>query len=154
MAPLEAAVQQLQAVLGQNRAMAETHISSVFLITDGAVENEVDIFNSIKDAVREAGIRIMTFGIGTYCNFFFLQRLAEQSRGWSQLCVYSKDLFEQVTELWRRCSLPVLVNLDLVIVGFLHPPPLALPAAGRDSMVSVPASDVVMYCGAVLCLCP
>ncbi|XP_074288438.1 uncharacterized protein LOC141613590 isoform X2 [Silene latifolia] len=61
----------------------DNSISFVFLVTDGAVENEIDICNMVKDSCmkRSSSPRISTFGIGSYCNHYFLQMLAQLGRG-------------------------------------------------------------------------
>ncbi|KAK7349311.1 hypothetical protein VNO77_06581 [Canavalia gladiata] len=57
----------------------------IFLVTDGAVEDEREICNFVKSyassgqSVRTP--RICTFGIGLYCNHYFLQMLAQIGRG-------------------------------------------------------------------------
>lgn len=49
-------------------------IPFIFLITDGAVEDEKDICNIMKDHLLDGGInspRIFTFGIGMYVRLLF-----------------------------------------------------------------------------------
>ncbi|KAL2625171.1 hypothetical protein GLYMA_07G040600v4 [Glycine max] len=57
----------------------------IFLVTDGAVEDERDICNFVKSYVSSGQSfrtpRIYTFGIGLYCNHYFLQMLAQIGRG-------------------------------------------------------------------------
>ncbi|KAL3824507.1 hypothetical protein ACJIZ3_020536 [Penstemon smallii] len=56
----------------------------IFLITDGAVEDEKDICDAMKSRLMKGGLtspRICTFGIGSYCNHYFLQMLAQIGRG-------------------------------------------------------------------------
>ncbi|KAG4937904.1 hypothetical protein JHK87_043876 [Glycine soja] len=58
----------------------------IFLVTDGAVEDERDICNFAKSYVSSGQLvrtpRIYTFGIGSlYCNHYFLQMLAQIGRG-------------------------------------------------------------------------
>jgi hypothetical protein len=48
-------------------------VSSVFLITDGCVQEEREI---VKEVSKIAGdVRIITLGIGSYSNWFFLKVL-------------------------------------------------------------------------------
>ncbi|XP_073126948.1 uncharacterized protein [Henckelia pumila] len=57
----------------------------IFLITDGSVEDEKDICEAMKSHLLEGGLtspRIWTFGIGSYCNHYFLQMLAQIGRGY------------------------------------------------------------------------
>ncbi|KAJ0075235.1 hypothetical protein Patl1_33716 [Pistacia atlantica] len=59
-------------------------IPLIFLITDGTVEDERAICNEMKSyltSTRAISPRICTFGIGSYCNHYFLQMLAQIGRG-------------------------------------------------------------------------
>ena len=63
---------------------ASDAVPYVFLITDGAVDNEREICKSMEALIRTAGPRaprISTFGIGRFCNYFFLKMLASIGRG-------------------------------------------------------------------------
>ncbi|TKY64247.1 Inter-alpha-trypsin inhibitor heavy chain H5 [Spatholobus suberectus] len=57
----------------------------IFLVTDGAVEDEREICNFVKSYVSSGQSvrtpRICTFGIGLYCNHYFLQMLAQIGLG-------------------------------------------------------------------------
>lgn len=58
-------------------------IPLIFLITDGAVEDEREICNMMKDVNGQLNSpRIYTFGIGSYCNHYFLHMLANIGRGY------------------------------------------------------------------------
>ncbi|KAG6733248.1 hypothetical protein I3842_01G217500 [Carya illinoinensis] len=68
------------------KLLAETtdSVPLIFLITDGAVEDEKEICHIIKGYLKREGSicpRICTFGIGSYCNHYFLQMLAHIGRG-------------------------------------------------------------------------
>ena len=75
------------------RASGE-EIPFLVLITDGAVypnqENDILDFAENASRGREQAIRISTFGIGPYCNRYFLSNLSEAGMG------YSKPVF-----LWK-----------------------------------------------------
>ncbi|KAG9458059.1 hypothetical protein H6P81_002567 [Aristolochia fimbriata] len=56
----------------------------IFLITDGAVDEERNICDMVKTQVESKKFispRIFTFGVGSNCNHYFLQMLASISRG-------------------------------------------------------------------------
>ncbi|CAL5195774.1 unnamed protein product [Lathyrus oleraceus] len=57
----------------------------IFLVTDGAVDDGREICEFVKSYVTNGQSvrtpRICTFGIGLYCNHYFLQMLAEIGRG-------------------------------------------------------------------------
>ncbi|KAI3407298.1 Proteasome subunit alpha type, partial [Psidium guajava] len=75
--PLEQAMKLLAETTGS--------IPFIFLVTDGAVENEREICSKVKDHYS-SGLpvcpRICTFGIGAYCNNYFLQMLSQIGRGY------------------------------------------------------------------------
>jgi hypothetical protein len=86
-------------------------LNFVFLLTDGAVENDREI---CRMAVQAAGnTRILTFGIGTFCNWYFLQMLASLTRGFNATAVYHEHIYEQVTMLLSMAELPVLTDLTI-----------------------------------------
>lgn len=43
----------------------------IFLLTDGAVDNETEIFHWV--AANCSNIRVHTLGIGKFCNAYFLK---------------------------------------------------------------------------------
>eukprot|EP00456_Euglypha_rotunda_P021248 TRINITY_DN1829_c0_g1_i2.p1 TRINITY_DN1829_c0_g1~~TRINITY_DN1829_c0_g1_i2.p1 ORF type:complete len:319 (+),score=40.06 TRINITY_DN1829_c0_g1_i2:78-1034(+) len=98
----------------------------IFLLTDGAVKNERDI---CKWAKTSAGhVRLLTFGIGSYCNWYFLKQLAEIGRGFNANVVYQEQIYWQVSNLLRMASVPVLTNITLDMDGIesvdLYPNPV------------------------------
>ncbi|KAM7254621.1 hypothetical protein ACFE04_004001 [Oxalis oulophora] len=60
-------------------------IPLIVLITDGAVEGERDICKFVEERIKIKGSpispRICTFGIGSYCNHYFLKMLAQIGSG-------------------------------------------------------------------------
>ncbi|XP_020582974.1 von Willebrand factor A domain-containing protein DDB_G0292740-like [Phalaenopsis equestris] len=88
----------------------------VFLITDGAVENERIICHTVKSHVENGGSmspRICTFGIGSYCNHYFLQMLSSLSRG-QYGAAYDQESIEQEMQKWlRRALFPVLTDITV-----------------------------------------
>jgi hypothetical protein len=58
------------------------------LLTDGCVANEREICAPLTSKESLLGnSRILTFGIGAYCNWYFLKTLALLGRGFSDVCV-------------------------------------------------------------------
>eukprot|EP01006_Ploeotia_vitrea_P038491 TRINITY_DN66241_c11_g1_i3.p1 TRINITY_DN66241_c11_g1~~TRINITY_DN66241_c11_g1_i3.p1 ORF type:complete len:629 (+),score=275.17 TRINITY_DN66241_c11_g1_i3:638-2524(+) len=85
----------------------------VVLLTDGCVDNERDICNA---AMQKAGdTRVLTFGIGKYCNWFFLRMLALATRGFNENVVYAHDIGAKITQLMNMASAPVLTDVGLGI---------------------------------------
>ncbi|OMO70665.1 von Willebrand factor, type A [Corchorus capsularis] len=97
-------------------------IPLIFLITDGSVEDEREICNVMKGYMtsgKSVSPRICTFGIGLYCNHYFLQMLAQIGRGYYD-CSYDADNIElRLERLLTTASSVVLANISLEIPGNL-----------------------------------
>lgn len=107
-APLTKAVEMLTNSRGS--------IPIIFLVTDGAVEDERHICDAMKSRLTNGGSicpRIYTFGIGSYCNHYFLQMLAMISRGYYG-AAYDLDSIEiQMKKLFTRGLSSVLANIAI-----------------------------------------
>lgn len=88
----------------------------IFLITDGSVENERDICDTMKSCLsncKSIGPRIHTFGIGAYCNHYFLRMLAMIGRGQYD-AAYDPDLVEfRFGKLFNRAASTVLADITI-----------------------------------------
>ncbi|XVE88610.1 hypothetical protein DITRI_Ditri19aG0083100 [Diplodiscus trichospermus] len=97
-------------------------IPLIFLITDGSVEDEREICNVMKGYLtsgRSVSPRICTFGIGTYCNHYFLRMLAQIGRGHYD-CTYDADNIElRMERLFTTASSVVLANITMGMPGNL-----------------------------------
>lgn len=89
----------------------------VILITDGAVRDEKEIVQEVmkNKANVENQVRILTFGIGQHCNWYFLKMLGLKSQGWSSGALVAEKLQPKMTALIERASQPVLINPDIHI---------------------------------------
>ncbi|KAJ0537213.1 putative von Willebrand factor, type A, von Willebrand factor A-like domain superfamily [Helianthus annuus] len=91
-------------------------IPFIFLITDGSVEDEKDICNMTKDHLMEGETdcpRICTFGIGSYCNHYFLQMLAHMGRGCYDAAYDVDSISERLPRMFNNALSPVLTNITL-----------------------------------------
>lgn len=92
----------------------------IFLITDGSVEDERDICSTVRTHVAKRGSmspRISTFGVGSYCNHYFLRMLASISKGQYD-AAYDPDLIESRMQRWfMRASSPIVMN---IVVGIFN----------------------------------
>ncbi|KAK1416926.1 hypothetical protein QVD17_26045 [Tagetes erecta] len=91
-------------------------IPFIFLITDGTVEDERDICNMIKRSSIDRGMnspRICTFGIGPYCNHYFLQMLAYIGRGYYDAAHDVDSIDDRMQRLLDNVSSPMLANVTL-----------------------------------------
>ncbi|XP_031262052.1 von Willebrand factor A domain-containing protein DDB_G0292028-like isoform X1 [Pistacia vera] len=91
-------------------------IPLIFLITDGTVEDERAICNEMKSyltSTRAISPRICTFGIGSYCNHYFLQMLAQIGRGHYD-SAYHPDFVEyRIQRLFSAASSVILADVTL-----------------------------------------
>ncbi|KAF5732104.1 putative inter-alpha-trypsin inhibitor heavy chain [Tripterygium wilfordii] len=98
-------------------------IPLIFLITDGAVDNERDICNIMKGYLNNEGRispRICTFGIGSYCNHYFLQMLAFIGRGHYD-SAYDADSVEfGIRRLFTVASSVILANISMDVSEHLE----------------------------------
>ncbi|XP_050381849.1 uncharacterized protein LOC126798829 [Argentina anserina] len=91
-------------------------IPFIFLITDGAVEDEKEICNMMKGYLTSEGAtcpRISTFGIGLYCNHYFLQMLAQIGRGYYDAAYNEESIDYRVQRLFTRASSVTLANITV-----------------------------------------
>jgi len=131
--PLDWAMQ----VLNSNN-QERNRMQFVVLVTDGAVSNEKEIVFSTEKQCQD--IRVLTFGIGRYCNWYFLKMLALKTRGWSSGAVVAQDIDERMNRLIDSANVPVLrdVQLDISSINYaeLYPPRIPDLFAGKPIVVA------------------
>ncbi|XP_047169281.1 uncharacterized protein LOC124837865 [Vigna umbellata] len=89
----------------------------IFLVTDGAVEDDREICNFVKSYVSSGQSvptpRICTFGIGLYCNHYFLQLLAQIGRGHYD-CAHDLDSIEfRMQRLFSTISSVIVADVTI-----------------------------------------
>uniref|UniRef100_A0A5B7AK45 Putative inter alpha-trypsin inhibitor, heavy chain 4 n=1 Tax=Davidia involucrata TaxID=16924 RepID=A0A5B7AK45_DAVIN len=106
--PLNQAIEMLSNTRGS--------IPIIFLITDGAVEDERHICDIMKSHLTNQGSicpRIYTFGIGSFCNHYFLRMLAIIGRGHHDAAYDADSIDIRMEGLFSRASSTVLANLAI-----------------------------------------
>ncbi|KAL2933117.1 hypothetical protein RDABS01_016236 [Bienertia sinuspersici] len=92
-------------------------MSHIFLITDGTVDNEKDICNFVQDFGAGKGnlpfLRISTFGIGSYCNHYFLRMLAQIARGHYDVAYDADSIAPRLQRLCTMSSQVILSNIEV-----------------------------------------
>nr|KYP62199.1 Inter-alpha-trypsin inhibitor heavy chain H1 [Cajanus cajan] len=92
---------------------AQSSVPIIFLVTDGTVEDERQICDMMKNHMNNGELispRIYTFGIGLFCNHYFLRMLA----------MIGRDLVEpQMLKLFDKASSLVLANITMDIFNDL-----------------------------------
>ncbi|TKY72884.1 Inter-alpha-trypsin inhibitor heavy chain H1 [Spatholobus suberectus] len=114
---------------------ARSSVPIIFLVTDGTVEDERQICDMIKNHMTNGesiAPRIYTFGIGSFCNHYFLRMLAMTGRGqhvaaldvgkaiMTYLNYLLPDSVEpQMLKLFDKASSLVLANITMDIFNDL-----------------------------------
>ena len=139
LSPLRAAV----AILSKRPLLGAVPL--IYVVTDGAVENEREIcryMQEVMDAPPPEGLmthpRVCTFGIGRYCNHYFLKMLSQIGKGLSDAAYTDERVGSQMITLINASRTPVLTDVML-----------GIPGAGESSKVEVypfPVPD--LYIGA------
>ncbi|KAL9350572.1 hypothetical protein Peur_057827 [Populus x canadensis] len=127
------------------KLLAETtnSIPVIFLITDGAVEDERDICNFVKGYLTSGGSispRISTFGIGTYCNHHFLRMLAQIGRGHFDTAYDADSVDFRMQKLFTTASSIILADITvdaLEHLDSLELLPFCIPDLSRGSPLIV-----------------
>ncbi|XP_065849450.1 uncharacterized protein [Euphorbia lathyris] len=95
----------------------------IFLVTDGSVEDERDICESMKKKLTGGGSispRICTFGIGTYCNHHFLRMLAMIGRGQYDGAYEIDSVESRMQKLFSKGLSPIIANISIDTFDDLH----------------------------------
>ncbi|MEM9178461.1 MAG: marine proteobacterial sortase target protein [Pseudomonadota bacterium] len=86
-------------------------LKQVIFLTDGAIGNEQDLFDTI--AARRGEARIFTVGIGSAPNSFFMSRAAELGRGTFTHIGSVTDVAERMNALFNKLETPAITDLAL-----------------------------------------
>ncbi|KAK9281392.1 hypothetical protein L1049_004292 [Liquidambar formosana] len=106
--PLNQAIEML--------AKSTDSIPLIFLITDGSVEDERHICNVMKGHLTNAESicpRICTFGIGSYCNHYFLKMLSQIGRGHFDASYDADSIVFRMQRLFAAASSVILANITI-----------------------------------------
>ncbi|KAK3287496.1 hypothetical protein CYMTET_4995 [Cymbomonas tetramitiformis] len=111
--PFKRAIELLQ--------QASQGVPYIFLITDGSVKNERQICRFLTDVTQRDGVhrtpRVSTFGIGEYCNHYFMKQLATIGRGLCGSALSSQCIELQMQSMLTAMAHPVLTEIMLGISG-------------------------------------
>jgi len=130
-------------------------LPSVFLITDGCVDNEREICQTVAQitqaqqmnpaALQQGGIprglpRITTFAIGQYANHYFLKQLATYGRGIFDVAFRPHSIQAQMQRMLVAAQKPVLSDITLGMQGLtsceLYPFPIPDLCCGTPLLVA------------------
>lgn len=106
--PLNQAVEMLSNV--------HDSVPMIFLITDGTVEDERQICDAMKSQLANQGSicpRIHSFGIGTFCNHYFLRTLSMFGRGHYDAAYHPDSIAIRMEAFFSRALSTVVANVAI-----------------------------------------
>jgi Ca-activated chloride channel family protein len=91
----------------------ENHVAlrQVIFLTDGAISNEADLFQTIKQRLGDN--RLYTVGIGSAPNRFFMNKAASYGRGTFTYIANVDEARVKMEKLFERISRPQLTHITL-----------------------------------------
>jgi Ca-activated chloride channel family protein len=106
----------LQAALARPRRAADEFreqalLRQVIFITDGAVGNEVALFEEISASLGNS--RLFTVGIGSAPNSWFMRRAAQAGRGTHTHIGDLNEVGQKMAQLFDQLARPAAVNLQV-----------------------------------------
>jgi len=134
--PLIAAIDGLNAEPQKNSFGAPV-VSTVVLLTDGCVSDEREICREVME--KAGNVRLLTFGIGKYCNWYFLKMLATSGRGFNSNVMYQEKIFVEIMKLMEKVAVPILTDVGLqmqVSDAEIYPFPIPDLFAGAPLVIS------------------
>jgi len=103
---------------------AEGYLRIAFLLTDGYVGNEYQIFQAIEKERR--GARVFSLGVGSSVNRYLLDRVAELGRGEAFYVRQDENSDLVIKKFFQRVDRPVLAHIEIdwgkLDVTELYPP--------------------------------
>ena len=115
-----------------SRVAGAARPATIIFLTDGLPTSGVTDTELILRGVKErnaAGTRVFCFGIGTDVNTHLLDRITEDTRGYSQYVLPEEDLEVKLSSFFTKIKEPALANLKITFPGGvrvtkLYPSPL------------------------------
>ncbi|MCO7226742.1 marine proteobacterial sortase target protein [Pleionea sp. CnH1-48] len=86
-------------------------VRQVIFLTDGAIDNESELFAGIKSHLGNS--RLFTIGIGSAPNAFFMKKAASYGRGTFTFIGSSAETSSKIQSLMKQISRPQLSHIDI-----------------------------------------
>jgi len=122
---------------------ASHRVRQIIFITDGAVGNEDQLFNLIKD--RLGNSRFFTVGIGSAPNSHFMSKAAEFGRGTFTYIAQATDVKPRMSALFRKLASPVLTDIKIMTEDNqpieLYPDPVPDLYLGEPLLIAMKADQ-------------
>jgi Ca-activated chloride channel homolog len=90
-------------------------LRQVVFLTDGAVGNETQLFQAIRDRLGDS--RLFTIGIGSAPNSHFMREAARLGRGTFTYIASTTAVQQKMLALFRKLESPVLADVRLALDG-------------------------------------
>jgi len=101
----------LQASLRDANPSDTSRLRQVIFLTDGAIGNEVELFETIAQGLGRS--RLFTVGIGSAPNSFFMTRAAEVGRGAFTHIGSADQITARMAQLFEKLETPVITGLEM-----------------------------------------
>lgn len=88
-----------------------SRLRQVIFLTDGAIGNEVELFETISQSLGRS--RLFTVGIGSAPNSFFMTRAAEVGRGAFTHIGSADQITTRMAQLFEKLETPVITGLEM-----------------------------------------
>ncbi|CAM0906736.1 unnamed protein product [Alopecurus aequalis] len=97
-------------------------LPQIFLMTDGSVDDEHNICQTMQTELISRGSkspRISTFGLGLYCNHYFLRMLASIGKGHYDAALEIGSVESRILNWFRRASNTIVANISIDTTQYL-----------------------------------
>ena len=96
-------------------ASHSSHAQRVIFLTDGAVANEDQVYQAIRE--RLGSVRLHTIGIGPAPNRYLMRKMAQFGRGLCRFVTDASQAENRIDSFFARLDRPVMTDLELVWDG-------------------------------------
>ncbi|MBB4185375.1 marine proteobacterial sortase target protein [Sinorhizobium terangae] len=105
----------LEAALRTQGPVQPGALRQVIFLTDGAIGNESQLFDEIRNSRGDA--RVFTVGIGSAPNSHFMTKAAEYGRGTFTLIGSESEVASRMVELFEKLENPVMTEISAAFDG-------------------------------------
>jgi len=119
----------------------------VIFITDGNIDNEIELFNIIDRQLGNS--RLFTIGIGSAPNSYFMRKAAQKGRGTFTYIGDINEVNKKTTALFKKIEMPALINIQLTLDGNndedkyeVFPKSIADMYAGETATLLIKGEDI------------
>uniref|UniRef100_A0A0D9VV52 VWFA domain-containing protein n=1 Tax=Leersia perrieri TaxID=77586 RepID=A0A0D9VV52_9ORYZ len=95
----------------------------IFLVTDGSVEDERNICRNVKEQITTTGSkspRISTFGLGSYCNHYFLRMLANIGKGHYDAAFDTGSIEGRMFQWFQKASSTIMTDISIDATKYIQ----------------------------------